>query len=228
MGPGDAIRGALRYWERRQAALSNNLANAATDGFKGERVFGRLLEDMTLRAASRTDAQPGALAQTGRALDVALTGRGYLVVSTPDGLRYTRSGSLSVDDAGRLTDARGNPVLGDSGPIVLPRGAVEVTQDGAIRVDGEEVARFRIEVPGGGTRLERRDGLYFVPDGAGRRLPQDEIAMKGGHLEQSNVDPVGALVELLDIQRAYSATLRTAQVLDGVMETTARDLGRVR
>lgn len=228
-GPVSTIRAALRYWERRQEVMSNNLANTSTDGFKAERVFSRLLENATLEAGSQTDFKDGSLSATNRPLDVGLVGDGFLVIQTERGLRYTRGGALSMDSTGTLIDLSGNPVLGSRGPIVLPDGVVEIKQNGNVSVDGAVITKLRLERPPDGSGKMMREGnLYFVPNGPGIRTLDGDVSVRQGQLEQSNVNPIDALVEMLDIQRAYGALQRTAQAIDGVMQTVSRDLGRLR
>ncbi len=100
---------ALRYWEARQAALANNLANVSTPGFKAERVFARLLDERTSLVEGVTDFSAGPLDTTGRPLDVALIGDGFFVVETPKGRRWTRGGALGLDETGAL-DPSGDPL----------------------------------------------------------------------------------------------------------------------
>lgn len=218
---------ALRYWEARQANVSNNLANSTTPGFKAERVFARLLDDATVTAEGATDLTAGTLARTDRPLDVAVTGDGFLVVDTPEGHRWRRGGSLSLDTTGTLVDAAGHPVLGESGPIVLPPGAVEITDGGIVRVDGEDVDRLRLERTDDPTSLARAGGNLWMTDAPGSPVPPEEVSVRQGHLEESNVDPVGAMVEMIEIQRAYQAVQRSMQTHDGVMETITTQIGRV-
>jgi flagellar basal body rod protein FlgG len=219
---------ALRYWETRQAATANNLANASTPGFKGERVFARLLDDASIQVDSGTDFAPGTVNPTGRPLDVALVGDAFLVVETPAGSRWLRGGSLSLDAKGTLIDPAGQPVLGDQGRIVLPPGQIEITSIGEVLVDGKEHARLRIERPrGGSVSLEREGANLWVPTERAERLTEGEVRVRQGHLEDSNVDPIGALVEMIEIQRAYTAVQRTMITQDEVMQTFTRDIGRV-
>src|SRR5918912_884390 len=121
---------ALRYWERRQEIVANNLANVDTSGFKAERVFARAVGDGLPAAQTATDLRGGTLTQTGAPLDVALDQSQFLVVSTPNGERLSRGGSLRLDDADRLTDAAGNPVLGEHGVITVPPGEVRSVKQG--------------------------------------------------------------------------------------------------
>lgn len=218
---------ALRYWEFRQQVLANNLANAETDGFKGQRVFARLLEGRAPEAEAATDARPGTLDPTGRALDVAIEGDGYFVVWTPAGERWTRGGSLRIDDTGRLVDMSGNPVLSERGPLVLPPGTVEIDRTGMVTVDGVEHGRLRLERSSVDLELERQGAGLLVPADARMRVPADERRVRQGHLERSNVDPIASLVEMITIQRSHAAVERSIRVIDGVMSTISNDIGRI-
>lgn len=217
---------ALRYWEMRQAALSNNLANTATPGFKAERVFARLLADATVAPDAAADFSPGSVTPTGRPLDVALDGDGFLVVETEGGERWTRGGSLAIDADGVLVDGAGNPVVGDTGPILLPPGEVEIHEDGSVWVEGGIVGRLKVERPDGDAELVRQGAtLWLKPDETEEVTERTRVLQ--GHLEESNVDPVGALVEMIEIQRAYSVVQRSMQAADGMMETITTQIGRV-
>lgn len=231
MGP-EALRRAgqaFRYWERKQEVVSHNLANASTPGFKGDRVFARLLDGAGgVEPQSRTDFSIGALSRTDRPLDLALDGDGFMVVETPAGERLVRGGSFQLDVSRTVVDAEGNPLLGDSGPIVLPEGEFEFTSRGTVKVDGVTVARLRIMEPGEGATLEREGSLRFRVNGPTSPREEGDVRVRQGHLEESNVDPVGSMVEMIEIQRAYSAVQRSVLVLDGVMDRISNDIGKVR
>jgi len=221
-----AVR-ALRYWERRQEAVANNLANASTPGFKGERVFARLLEGAVPEALSQPDFRDGAAAPTGRPLDIALSGDAFLVVETPEGERLTRGGSLTLDAEGRLITQEGHPVLGESGPLVIPPGDVTIANDGSISVDGAALGSLRLDRPADGSRALREGGSLWRVEGTSESAAEGDVRVLQGHLEDSNVDPMVALVEMLEIQRAYGAIQRSLQTTDGVMNTIASEIGRI-
>ena len=223
---------ALHYWEQRQAAMSHNLANVSTRGFKGERVFAHLLAEVSGPGAqSATDFAQGQLTPTGRPLDMAIEGDGFFLVDTPAGERLTRGSGFRVDQTGTLVDVAGNPVL-DAGrnPIVLPPGQVEVTERGEILVEGSGISTLRLEKAPDGARLQREGSLYFVPGPAEDRVELEPGAVKirQGHLEESNVDAVSALVDMIEIQRSYQAVQRSVVTADSVLDTIANDLGRLR
>lgn len=222
------LGGAFRYWNVRQATMANNLANASTDGFRGERVFARLLEDgRTPVAESRTDLRTGALSKTDNPLDVALEGRGFLAVETDAGVRWTRGGALGVDESGRLVDGSGNPVLGEGGVLQVPEGEISIDPTGQIVVDGASVGRLRVDrLPDGVDPVREGDTHFRAPEGESMEGDRDTRILQG-QVEQSNVDPVSALVEMVEVQRAYSSLERSARTLDEMMDTISNRLSRV-
>jgi flagellar basal-body rod protein FlgG len=208
--------------------MANNLANASTAGFKGERVFASLLESGKVAPASQTNYQSGALARTGRPLDLALEGEGFLVLQTQQGERLVRGGSFQLDVSRQLVDSHGNTLLGDSGPIALPEGDYEITRNGVVKVDDVPVAALKIVRPREGSVMEREDGVRFRSDLPAVQVEEGEVKVHQGHLEESNVDPVSAMVEMIEIQRAYSAIQRSVLVLDGVLGRISNDIGKVK
>lgn len=228
-----AIRGILNtarslgYWLRSQEVTANNLANVNSDAFKVDRITARQMPGETFpQAVQRTDLRQGPLHETGRPLDVALDGDGWLVVQTPQGEQLTRGGSLQLDPAGRLTDAHGAPVMGEQGPIVAAGGSIEVHGDGSVNVDGALVGRLkRVQVPGdqvekvGYGRYKARAELQPAADDAAR--------VRQGAIEEPNVDPLIGMVDLVAIQRAYAANLEALRSMDGVLGTVCNQVGRV-
>lgn len=215
---------ALRYWERRQEVIASNLANAETSGFKAERVFAQLL-DGDLTAGSRTDFRAGTLMPTGNPLDLAIDGDGYYVVRTPGGERLTRGGSFRVSGEGLLVTGAGYPVLGQHGPIDVREGTVSIDENGNVSIDGIVADRLRVVMPGTDTTLVHEGGVLFRADGAVQEL--DVPRVRQGALESSNTDALQSMVEMIEVQRAYSAVQGSLRALDGVMDTIANQIGRI-
>ena len=218
----------------RQRVVASNMANAQTIGFRAETMEftpmtleGQSLEVRAMNYAEVKGAlmKPGAMIQTGRALDVALQGQAMLAVQTADGGEgYTRRGDLSISATGVLQNGEGLPVLGEGGPVTLPPdGVVTIAPDGAVMLYNRDtpeqapvqVERLKLANPQG-SRLEKDlAGVFRVPGGG--VLPTDvEAKVMPGTLEQSNVDPTQVLVEMVEAQRMYD--LRTKLI------STARDL----
>ncbi len=220
---------ALRYWEVRQQAVANNLANVSTDGFKAERVFAHMLEgeDPIPFADAATDFRPGMFRVTDQPLDLALEGDGFFVVRTPEGERLSRGGSFQLDQDNQIVDSSGNPILGDSGPIVVAAEMFEIDRFGVLRAGGgEPLARLRIESVPAGTRLQHQGGNLFIPGETRQPAEAGSVRVRQGAVEESNVSSVGALVDMITIQRAYSAIQKAVQTLDGVHATISGEIAK--
>lgn len=229
-GPGSlrAAGQSLGYWQRRAEVVTHNLANAETAGFRGQRVFTRMLADGIPRVGTHADVRPGALRQTGAPLDLALRGEGWLVVRGDQGETLVRTGSFTLDRDGRVVDERGRELMADNGPLILPEGPVEIDGTGRVRVAGVEVGRLRLEradpdaVPtdparGGGTELRA----------TGDEVPPEGRSVLQGHLEGSNVQALDSMVELMVVQRSFDAVQNSVRIIDEILDTAVNRIGRV-
>lgn len=224
-----------------QTVHANNLANVATDGFRRDYVAARSMgvwygDGFPTRAhalAERpaTDFSIGTLRETGRGLDVAVRGRGWISVRAPDGAEaYTRAGNLQLTALGQLVTGNGLPVIGNGGPIVLPPSAsIAIGTDGSITVralgQGPEALaqldRIRLVNPPDEALEKRTDGLAYLR--SGERAPVDAtVRVASGFLESSNVNPVEALTELLGLARQYEVQVRLMKTVDDNAEAAAR------
>ena len=206
---------------------ANNIANLNTVGFKGDRSFNTLLRDeikdsgvpseigRTINRSIRTDLSinysDGDMLSTGRNLDVAIRGDGFLTINTPNGERYTRNGNMHLDTNSMLRTAEGNPVLGVSGrPIVLPGiGEVHISDSGGVYQDGEEVDRLRIVTFQDRSQLEKEgDSLFVSKNGAAPTISTGAV-VRSGYLEGANVNAVRSMVEMIGIMRHFEAIQRS-------------------
>lgn len=215
-----------------QAGTANNLANASTVGFKAqEHRFRAVLvqsEAMPTRAfvvdASVADVfDEGPLMFTGRNLDVAVQGRGWLAVQLPDGSEaYTRAGSLDVDVTGLLVTKSGNSVLGDGGPIsVPPDNTIEIAPDGTVSVvptfgarnNASAIGRLKLVNPPEADLVRGADGLFRLRDG--QQAPASEtVKVASGALEGSNVNVTDAMVNLISLSRQFEMQIKMLQTAD--------------
>ncbi len=212
--------------ERAQAVHANNLANVGTTGFQADfaqaqsrlvggdgvpaRVYG-------LTMTPGTDFSAGVMQQTGRELDVAIKGSGYLAVQLPgDNEGYTRAGDLQLDAAGRLISSDGLPVLGDGGPIALPPfEKIYVGGDGSITVQPEgqgpetqvQVGRLKLVNPEHDALVKDTNGLMRRRDGA-QEVADPDVTLVSGFLESSNVNAVGEMTQILGLARQYEIEVR--------------------
>ncbi|HEY8548659.1 MAG TPA: flagellar hook basal-body protein [Vicinamibacterales bacterium] len=217
--------------------LAADIANAGTAGYKTERVptavahrpdFGQVLQTAidVSAAPGLVDFREGSISPTGRDLDVALEGRGFFEIQTPNGPRYTRNGQFSRRGDGVLVTADGHVVQGENGPITLTAGQVTIEPDGTVR-SGETVAgRLRIVDFPDYVRLRREDGARFRAEGM-TPTAASAARVRGGALEGSNVSLPERMVQLTEVARAFEALQRGVTTLMNDVDGRAiSELGR--
>lgn len=233
-----AVSGAERTL-RAQQVRANNLANADTPGFRAnielasvQALAGYGYDDVHLSQteADAISTRAGTVRETGRALDVAVTGNGYLAVEWDGGEAYTRLGAIAIDAGGALS-VNGRPLLGEGGPVVLPpHAAVDIANDGTISI-----------MPEGGTltqvvdrlRLVSADGANLTKNEAGLIVPRDgqplaadpEVTLRSGALEGSNVSAVEEMVAVMALNRSFEMQMKMFKASDSMNESGNRLLG---
>lgn len=219
-----------------QATIANNIANASTIGFRADRVnFERLLvkgdgHDSRQPSAETVvdmDRRAGAIVQTGRNLDVAITGDNWLAVQAADGSEaYTRRGDMRIAPSGVLETGDGFPVMGSGGPITVPpHDKIMIADDGTISIvppgadpsqPPQVLDQLKLVSDQGSKTVKGLDNLLHVRGGGA--LPADlEARVQTGALEQSNVNLTQALVDMIENQRSYEVQanlLREAKSMD--------------
>jgi len=223
-----------------QATNSNNLANANTIGFRqdfeqfrSQPVFGEGLPtrvySMTERPA--TDYQQGDIQTTGRDLDISIQGEGFISVQGKDGREgYTRSGDLQVTAAGQLITGTGLMVMGEGGPIAIPPAqSIEIGVDGTVSIrpvgaGNNELAildRIKLVKPEHKDVFKDADGLIRMRDGSDAPLDAT-VKVASGTVENSNVNTVGALVGMIELQRQYEMQVKMMKAADDNSAASAR------
>ena len=202
--------------------LANDIANVGTAGYKSERtgqrnaprpVFDDALETAidASPGGRRLDARAGASASTGRAMDIAIEGAGFLVVDTPAGVRYTRNGHLNRAVDGSLMTADGAVVRGVDGPLTVGTGAVKVDDGGTVYSDGAAVGRLAIVQFADAGALVRESGALLR--GEETPTPVALPTVRSGSLEQANVSVVDRVAELTSVNRSFQALQKAVSVL---------------
>ena len=237
MDPGYYVAaGSLKARAFQLDVVANNLANAATVGYKPDQPFfavfnkaaggGRrlplsgYLNDGVVFAETGVITEQGNLRATGRPLDLAIEGNAFLTVQTPAGIRVTRDGRLQMGQNGQLQAMDGSPVLGKNGqPIVLDpkNGNVSVTTDGTVQQKEQVVGQLDLkafEKPG---ELKRTGALRFDPTGAAEAPVKGTVTQ--GHLEQSAVDTASTMVEMIRLNRLYEMSLKVASTLTNDLDS---------
>lgn len=210
--------------------VSNNLANASSPGYRGQRSFFQTLETEQLSAeempqgatpqfgvlgGAYLDGRAGNLETTGNPLDMALEGPGYFVVQTPRGLRYTRNGQFHLNPQNQLVTSAGDPVLGDQGTIQLPPGPVSISASGMISTQGAIAGQLKVVEFPAGARLRPEGASYLAPDAGtsdAGATPASGTVLHQGSIEASNISPVEGAVEMVTLQRQTEMLERTLMI----------------
>ncbi|SFT43843.1 flagellar basal body rod protein FlgF [Pseudomonas marincola] len=225
-----------------QRAHANNLANISTSGFRRDfeqarsmPMFGDTFPSRVFAMSERpgTDFTPGSLQETGRDLDVAVGGDGWLAVQAPDGSEaYVRTASLNVDALGVLRTGNGLPVMGNAGPIAVPpEQKVEIGQDGtiSIRALGEgpsvlaEVDRLKLVNPDLKQMEKGTDGMIHYK-GAQPLLADGAVSVTSGFLESSNVNAVEEMTAILSLSRQFELQVKMMRTAEDNASSMARVL----
>lgn len=217
---------------RMQAANSHNLANVSTTGFREDLAAFQTRNVAGPGFASRAyattgqagwDSSVGAVQDTGRPLDVAIKGQGWLAVQGPNGREaYTRAGDLHLDPQGNLVSAAGHVVLGDGGPInVPPHTSLLVGVDGTVSIvplgSGPEttasVGRLKLVNPQNSELVKGEDGLFRMRDGT--EAPADAgVQVTSGALESSNVNVADAMVQMIELSRRFDLEVKAMRAAE--------------
>ena len=242
--------------QKRLDVIANNMANSATVGFKAENVTNQSFKDvMTLKVNDSsenfvdrkigkmnlgvklgeiyTDHSQGSLKETGNDFDVAMNGRGFFVLSVKDAkgnesIKYTRDGSFTMDREGYVVDCYGNRVQSESGDLQIPTDATKFTIDidGSVYADNEYIDKISVVDFEDYDYLEKfADNMYAPIEGA------KQIDAKGtviqGYTEQSNVNVISEMVEMINITRAYEANQKVMQTMDNSLDQVVNSVGRI-
>jgi flagellar basal-body rod protein FlgF len=215
-----AMTGARHVLER-QATTSNNLANAASTGFRAQLDSFRAVPVVSNGLPTRSfvvdstvgaDFSQGPLRQTGRELDVAVQNSGWIAVQASDGSEaYTRNGGLQLSQNGMLQTAGGQLVQGDTGPIAVPpQVTVSIASDGTVGTistdtapgPGTVLGRIKLVNPPEQSLVRGADGLFRLQDGSAAQS-DPAVKLTAGALEGSNVSPVDSMVQMISLARQF-------------------------
>jgi flagellar basal-body rod protein FlgF len=199
--------------------ISHNVANLNTPGFRAGRALPGFDAALDGRAL---DLRDGALAPTGSPLDLALRGPGFLVVERDGAPLLVRGGDLRLDAEGRLVNAAGDAVLGESGQIVLESADVAIAGDGVISAGGKELAKLRVVDVADPSRLVAAAGGGFAY--AGELVPWQGRVVQGA-LERANVDAAEQTVQLMELTRHAESVQRAISIYDKAMDAGINRLG---
>lgn len=217
------VAGAITH-ERQLELLAHNLGNIHTTGFKKDQtVFGTILAQSGGRPVAGFDLFPqvanvlpdtsqGTLRFTGHDMDVGLQGDGFLVVSTSVGERHFRGGQLKINTNGELATQTGDAVMGTNGPLKIPAGTMNIDKKGVVIVGGRQVGQLRIErILPSATPVKAGDLYWQKPQ---QVVDAPDVQVFQGSLEQANVNPGMALIDMIKVTRGYEQMQKAIQTMD--------------
>jgi flagellar basal-body rod protein FlgF len=208
----------------KQASTSHNLANVSTDGFRSQYNSARAAavigpgqptRTFVVDSTVGTNFAPGPIDHTGRGLDVAVEGRGWITVQT-------RSGALEVNANGQLQTKTGLNVIGDGGPIAIPPDSrISIGRDGTVSTIPtagvpnitNAVGRIKLVDPNERDLVRGDDGLFRLANGQPAQV-DNNVALASGALERSNVNAVSAITDIISQARQFEMQIRMVQTAD--------------
>lgn len=242
--------------QKRLDIIANNVANAATVGYKEESVTNQAFDEMLtlkIRDGSEgylnkrigrmslgvklgevyTDFGQGSLRQTGNTYDLAIEGGGFFEIRATDregndSTRYTRNGAFKITSDGYVVDTEGNHLQGESGDVQIPTQAAKVAFDlsGNVYADGTLIDKVKLVDFDNYDYLEKvGDVSYKLIDGGVQKEANGGI--RQGYTEQSNVNAVSEMVDMIAITRAYEANQKVITTIDTMLDKSANSVGRV-
>lgn len=238
---------------RRMDVVTNNIANVETAGYKSDKLLSRSFADMMLSRVGdpavlshRTEVGPlntgshidevitnfdqGHMSETGKLTDVGIASKGFFVISTPDGDRYTRDGSFHFDKDGYLRTSDGYNVMGENGIIQVenPDQGFTIEVSGVIRdAQDDVVAKFRVVDFEKYEDLRKVGNNRFInyTDQAVQNV--DDYEVRQGYLEASNVQVGFEMVDMMQLYRSYETSQRFVKMVDETLQKSVNEVGRV-
>ncbi|OQY13178.1 MAG: flagellar hook-basal body protein [Desulfobacteraceae bacterium 4572_19] len=225
------VQGGLRQ-ERQFDVVANHLANIDTTGFKGD----ILSFDRMFKAQMNVDLTQGPVKETGGKLDMALEDEGFFKIKTQRGVRYTRNGNFTLSGNGTLVTKEGDPVLADGQPVVFDQNNIEnifVHKDGNIEAYSltgglADLGKLDVVTFKNLEKIEKEGSSLFIYNGDVQdEIPPDNISVKQGALEMSNVTSVTEMVKMIEEHRMYESYQKMIQTFDATDEKAVNEVGKL-
>jgi len=234
--------------ERRMDINTNNLANVDTAGYKEDHLTFREVLSTANRVVPESneelfpgheyldlyvgmdkssvvadeigkDFSIGPMRFTNNPLDMAISNEGFFTVETPQGNRYTRTGEFTMDGKGTIVTNDGDPLLGEKGPIVVNGNNVTISEDGDVEVDGTPIDKLRLVRFLDPAGLQKLGKSFYAPISSDNiPVPSDEIKVRQGLVEDSNVNPITGMVKMIGGNRVYETVRKAMTTIDRLDE----------
>ena len=231
----------------RTDAIANNMANVDTSGYKRDititKDFGSILIKEVGDGSNSSDIgsmgygsvvdeiatihDAGQIRPTGNPLDLAISGKGYFAVQTPNGLRYTRNGSFYRSGQGELVTSEGYKVLGTNGPVNVTGNKITIGSDGSVKVDNVQTSQLQlVEFANDRTALSKEGNSLYVSTGS-QQPTRATGSVEQGSIERSNVNVIKEMVNLIAGYRAYEINGKSVQAHDSLLDKAVNEVGKV-
>ena len=195
--------------------ISNNIVNVNTNGFKKDGVsFKHSAFSIEMDHQSSVDFSEGKIIHTGNPLDLALSSSGFFKIETDKGERYTQNGAFTLDSMGYLVTEEGDRVMGKSGPLDLGGGEVNVSSNGEVSVNGQVVDQLEVVNFNRVQDLVKEGNSTYSNTGDNDNVIEaEEIQVKQGFLEKSNVNPTEEMIKMMEMFRSYESNQQVIQTM---------------
>jgi flagellar basal-body rod protein FlgF len=231
--------------QQRMDIVANNIANMNTTGYKSIELL--MKEDKISPSSNGVTAQDsspvsmvaqwgtvrntsgGVIQQTGNPLDVAIQGPGYFTVKDASGQAlYTRNGVFQISSTGTLVDLSGNPVQSDGGEINIPPGttSVSIGSDGTVSTPKGILGRIGVvNFQNEQALLPAGTNDFTAPDGVDAQPVTNPVVVQGS-LEQSNVNGINQMTDMIEIQRQYQSAANIVKSENDRLNAAIKDLAK--
>lgn len=235
---------AMQVLNKTQEVTADNLANINTPGFKGNKVFYRMLrEEVNGKITERTvpmqqvNMEQGVLEPTGNQFDLGINGEGFFKVEDGDNTFLTRDGRFNLDQDGFLVNKSGHKVMGEAGPILLAEyfqstgtdggmPELKISKDGTIRLNGKIADKLSISKVSDPALLERKGNSYFSVKGDADLIEENAGTVMQGYYEKGNVQPLNEMVDMMRTMQTFESQQKAMRTTDEMLSRITQQLGR--
>jgi len=249
----EALLTGARIQEIKLEAIANNISNINTSGFKEDKIFsikkietsdkndsaestGSYLKEnstLTLPVSTYVNFSQGPMIETGNPLDLAIEGKGFFSVMTPDGKQYTRNGNFTINDEGIMVTQEGYTVMGTGGEITIDGDnysleQISVDDEGNIYQGDSQIDTLQIESFDDLNSLKKVGKTLFALTGtASSGDIAEDIIVRQGLIEQSNVETIRAMTEMIEVLRGYEAYQKLIKTIDQIDSKAVNEVGSI-
>ena len=232
----EQLKHALESYTFKNDLVSNNLANINTTGYKRDVMFMDLLDEIDTNHDNKnviTEFNQGTLKDTGNPLDVAISGRGFFTVEQNGNEYFTRDGHFTVNNDGTLINSEGFKVLGQGGEINVSldgtkTGDFSISKLGEIFINDEYIDTLKLVDFSDYKNLKKEGVNLFSIKNNIEPFEPEIFTVSQRNLEESNVNSVNEMVEMISLHRNFESTQRAVKTLDDALGKAANDIGRYR